>query len=298
MKKQFEINGNVSFKKILTTQEVGDRLEITFDDDEIIYLSPFNQNKYYLYPNKIIPISTYKELITRESYRPYILYIKNLLNRKPYSRKQLLTKLQEVKKLDLDTSKEIIKIFEDEYSQDFNRQMCDYLLEKVTQKGYSKTYSYSEFYKNNIYKELADEYLENYEPDIEILFDILDKIYKKDPAFFLENSKKKLIKLGYKYIEIQNILNSYLEINNLAKKDFPKENKTFKTNLSNKNNTKTKRSNTSNNLYKLIDEYYRFTCHSNKKLFTKEKLLHHLLRKGFSYNNIIEEFDNYIENLE
>ncbi len=285
MKKQSESIGKFSFKKIAFCEEIGDQLLVTFDDNDVLYLSPYNYSRYYLYPDKIITYEMYIDLVDYESLRPYVNYVINLVKRKSYSQKQLKLKLINVKHLEEDKAKLVLKIVSSSTNIDFNRQKCESLLFKVQLKGYSFKRALNEFYKNNIYKDLALEYLNDYVPDETIIFKYIDDFYKRDKNSFKKKSTNKLASLGFDSKEINYYLSKYIDDNNVT---FENENKKKSENKLNESK---------DNLNILMENFYRFKCFCNLEKFTKNAVIQYFKRKGFSYNDICNEYDNFIDNL-
>lgn len=285
MKKQSESIGKFSFKKIAFCEEIGDQLLVTFDDNDVLYLSPYNYSRYYLYPDKIITYEMYIDLLDYESLRPYVNYVINLIKKKSYSQKQLKLKLINVKHLDEEKAKLVLKIVSSSTNIDFNRQKCESLLFKVQFKGYSFKRALNEFYKNNIYRDLALEYLNDYVPDETIIFKYIDDFYKRDKNSFKKKSTNKLVSLGFDRKEINYYLGRYIEDNDIASEDKTKQKIENKLNES------------KDNLNILMDNFYRFKCFCNLEKFTKNAVIQYFKRKGFSYNDICNEYDNFMDNL-
>ena len=138
-------------RKIFFVEHINNKYKIVFTNNETLLISENNYVNHYIYPDKILSNEQYIEIIDFEEDEKVREYIFSLLKRRPYSYKELLDKLINVKGLSIDKAKEILKTIKLQ-GYDIEANFIHDFINTCYLKAYSKKKVIIELCRNKIKK--------------------------------------------------------------------------------------------------------------------------------------------------
>lgn len=236
---------------------------LTFTDEESLTLDEEIFTNHYFYVGKIIPIDEYNTLLDEVYLNSYYQYCLKLLAKKMYSKKQLLSKLISNKKLSKDKAIQVIDKLEKNNLVDDYQFAC-FLVEECNYKNFGYYKIVDELKKagieSDIY-EFQDNFQNEYIKAKNNLFSWMKLVNNYSAYKFKQSVYNSLKAKGFKEDICQEVISS-LDLNEIQSQDD----------------------------LKLQREYDKIVMKLDKEeiLKNKEKIINRLLRKGFSYSNIIK----------
>lgn len=192
-------------------------VDIVFQSGEKIKVDTLSYlNGEKLYPDKEIGEDTYRSLLKSSSDLKNTSYLYKLLTgSKLYSKKEVINKLMNVKKLSYQDSQ---KLLSDAYSKGLinDEIYVSNYVNDASNKGYSKEKIYDFLISNKYKEELINKYLEQADfelPIKEVVASELERQKGKNLNSIIDNLKVKLIKLGYSAGEASGLIKEYLSEN-------------------------------------------------------------------------------------
>lgn len=253
-----EKNGKVITKIQFSKKNIS----LYFDDESILKISEATFTHFYLYKDKIVSFSEYKEIEEYQALHSSREYAINLLSKGMYTEKEVYSRLVNKKKLKDDDAKKIIDyLLEHNFIND-DKYFIEYV-ELLHNKKYGKNKIVQKCYEEGFSKELIgkivfDEELEKEKAEYQIRKYLLGK--NKNYQKLKENGYTFLLNQGFDFdicsIVIKIIDDVY---------DFSKEKEL---------------------LEKELNKYLRFNKIDLGDYEEKQKLILTFTRKGYSYEDV------------